>query len=97
MDQPRSALSLRIFSMLTRAAPGSPCTSTSGHFFLITSAVAAAIGVQLPPVGPAEKTRLAFCWAAAGAARQTLAKSAVAAVSTLRATGVVMTWTSLGV
>src|SRR6266850_453244 len=55
--------------MLTRAAPGSTSTSSSGNFFLITSAVAAAIGVQVPPVGPAEKTRLVFCWASAGMLR----------------------------
>ena len=29
----------------------------------MTSAVAAAMGVQLPPVGPAENTSEAFCWA----------------------------------
>src|SRR3990170_4315687 len=68
MDQPRSALSLRIFSIFTSAAPGSTWTSTSGKRFLITSAVAAAIGVQVPPVGPAEKTRLTFC-ASAGRGR----------------------------
>ena len=49
--RPRSVLSLRIFSMLTRAAPGSTSTSSSGNFFLITSAVAAAIGVQRPAGG----------------------------------------------
>src|SRR5512145_3401361 len=70
MDQARSALSFRIFSMLTSAAPGSTSTSSSGYFFLMTSAVAAAIGVQVPPVGPAEKTNVAFDWGVAGPASE---------------------------
>ena len=59
-------MSFRIFSMFTRAAPGSTRTSSSGNFRLITSAVAAAMGVHDPPVGPAEKTSLTFCWASGG-------------------------------
>src|SRR6266508_4343813 len=94
MDQPRSALSLRIFSMLTSAAPGSTCTSSSGNFFLMTSAVAAAIGVQVPPVGPAEKMRLAFCWATAGAARHAPARN-ITAANTLRVRNGVMSGVSL--
>src|SRR3990172_11396468 len=68
MDQPRSALSVRIFSMLTSAAPGSTWMSRSGNFFLTTSAVAAAMGIHEPPVGPEVKVRLTFC-ASAGRGR----------------------------
>jgi hypothetical protein len=63
IDQPISALSVRIFSMLTKAAPGSTCTLTSGTLLLITWDTEAANGVQLPPVGPAEKMTSVFCWA----------------------------------
>jgi len=69
IDHAMSALSLRIFSMFTRAAPGSTSTSSSGYLRLMTSAVAAAMGVHVPPVGPAEKVRLTFCCAPAGATR----------------------------
>src|SRR5688572_15631616 len=81
IDQPMSALSLRIFSMLTRAAPGSTCTSSSGNFFLITSAVAAAMGVHVPPVGPAEKMRPTGDWAGAAAG---LAATRTAASAAMR-------------
>ena len=68
IDQPISALSVRIFSMLTSAAPGSTCTLSSGKRLLMTCDAAAAIGVQLPPVGPALKMTSVFCWAWAGPA-----------------------------
>ena len=59
----------------------------SGNFCLITSAVAAAMDVQVPPVGPAENTRFTFCCAEAGlanAASQTAASARAVTVFVTR-------------